>query len=279
MEQMSLAGLSIVSLESRRAELVVKLVEQEGGTCFNAPCVRELPLDENHSCLELVRALIANDYDALVLHTGVGLQYLIDAAGAVGLESDLLAALGRTQTVSRGPKSAAVMRRYGMNPTVSVPDPNTWREVLEAMKPLTASNVAVQEYGASNPEFVAQLEQQGRTVTASRTYRWALPTDLKPMRHAIRRIASGACDIVVFLSSVQLTHLLKVAQSMDLEDQLMEQLRGDIITASIGPVMTDALVDHGIQPDFIPKHPKLAICIRQLSTEAPRLVADRYDAG
>ena len=52
-----------------------------------------------------------------------------------------------------------------------------------------------------------------------------------------------------------------------------------MITASIGPVMTAALVDHGIQPDFIPKHPKLAICIRQLSTEAPRLVADRYDAG
>ena len=41
---MSFAGLTVVSLESRRADLVENLVRDEGGICFNAPSVRELPL-------------------------------------------------------------------------------------------------------------------------------------------------------------------------------------------------------------------------------------------
>ena len=43
---MSFAGLTVVSLESRRADLVENLVRDEGGICFNAPSVRELPLEE-----------------------------------------------------------------------------------------------------------------------------------------------------------------------------------------------------------------------------------------
>lgn len=270
---MSLCGLSVVTLESRRAELVVKLVEQQGGISFNAPSVRELPLEENSSCLELVRALIADQYDAFVLNTGVGLQYLIDTANSAGIESDLLRALQRTQTISRGPKSAAVLRRYGMNPTVSVPDPNTWREVLTEMNGLDAKSVAVQEYGVSNPEFISQLEQQGRTVTASRTYRWALPLDVEPLQKAVRRIVALECDIVVFLSSVQLTHLLEVARGMDAEDAVLDRLCHKLVTVSIGPVMNDAFRRQDIEPDFVPKHPKLAICIRQLAAAAPELMA------
>jgi uroporphyrinogen-III synthase len=275
---MSLAGLSIVTLESRRADLVVKLVEQQGGLSFNAPSVRELPLEENRSCIELVQALIADQYDAIVLTTGVGLQYLIDTAGSIGVEPGFLAALKRTQTISRGPKSAAVLRRYGMNPTVLVPDPNTWREVLTEMNRLNASAVAVQEYGVSNPEFISQLEQQGRTVTPSRTYRWALPVDVTPLQHAAKRIVSLSCDIAVFLSSVQLTHLLEVARELELEQAVLDRLRSDVVAVSIGPVMNDALRSHGIEPNFIPKHPKLAICIRQLAAVAPELIARKRRA-
>src|SRR5690606_15395961 len=97
---MSFAGLTVISLERRRADLVENLVRSEGGVCFNAPSVRELPLEENHSCLELVRELVADRHEVLVLTTGVGLTYLIDAAKSIGLEAELIEALKRVKTVS-----------------------------------------------------------------------------------------------------------------------------------------------------------------------------------
>ena len=50
-------------------------------------------------------------------------------------------------------------------------------------------------------------------------------------------------------------------------------MRRRAVVASIGPVMTDALVKTGLTPDFEPKHPKLAPCIRELAERVSALVA------
>ena len=269
----SLSGLRIVSLESRRADLVEKLIRDQGGDCFNAPSVRELPLEENEACLQLARDLVADVYEALVLTTGVGAQYLIDAASSIELQTALIEALKRTTTVARGPKPAAVLRQYGAPATMNVPEPNTWREVAEAMRLLPVRKVAVQEYGVENPEFEAILRQIGFDVTTVAVYRWAPPLDLRRLEEAARRIAVGQCDIALFLSSVQLTHLLEAAERVGIAGAVLERLRQDVVVASIGPVMTEALDRHNLKPDFEPKHPKLAICIRQLADEAAALIS------
>jgi uroporphyrinogen-III synthase len=269
---MSLAGLQIVSFESRRAGLVEDLVRAQGGDCFNAPSVRELPLKENGPCLDLVRDLVADRYEALVLLTGVGAEYLREAAQALGLEQELLAALGRVQTISRGPKPAAVLRKWGVPADLNVPEPNTWREVADAMTGLAARKVAVQEYGVSNPEFTAVLQAKGFDVTATPVYRWALPLDRQRLEEAGRRIVAGGCDVALFLSSVQLVHLLEVSDKWGLRDHILRMLARDVVVCSIGPVMNEALAQHGLQPDFVPKHPKLAICIRQLAENARALL-------
>lgn len=269
---MSLNGLEVVSLESRRADLVEELVARHGGKCFNAPSVRELPLEENAPCLQLVRDLAADRYEALLLLTGVGAEYLRGAAQTIGLEEQLLAALGRVTTVSRGPKPAAVLRKWGVPADLNVPEPNTWREVADRMRVLEPCRVAVQEYGAPNPNLVEALEAQGFHVTPIAVYRWALPRDLSRLKEAVRRIVTSNCDVVLLLSSVQLIHLLEVARRLDLEVELRNRLNTQVVKASIGPVMTDALRREGLEPDFTPKHPKLAIFVKQLAEEAPELV-------
>jgi uroporphyrinogen-III synthase len=219
-----------------------------------------------------VRDLVADRYEALVLLTGVGAEYLREAAQALGLEQELLAALGRVQTISRGPKPAAVLRKWGVPADLNVPEPNTWREVADAMTGLAARKVAVQEYGVSNPEFTAVLQAKGFDVTATPVYRWALPLDRQRLEEAGRRIVAGGCDVALFLSSVQLVHLLEVSDKWGLRDHILRMLARDVVVCSIGPVMNEALAQHGLQPDFVPKHPKLAICIRQLAENARALL-------
>lgn len=267
-----LSGINIVSFESRRADLVESLVRAQGGECFNAPSVVEIPLEENGPCLALVRDLIAGRYDALVLFTGVGVEYMLEASRALSLEKELLEALGRTKTISRGPKPAAVLRRCGVPASINVGEPNTWREVADAMKGLESKTIAVQEYGVPNPDFLEALRSRGFDVKSTPVYRWALPEDDRRIAEAARRIVAGACDVALFLSSVQLEHLLEVAERRGIREHVLRSLADHVAVCSIGPVMNDALARYGLEPDFVPKHPKLAICIRQLADEAPALL-------
>ncbi len=272
---MSLAGLKVVSFESRRAELVENLVRQQGGDCFNAPSVRERPIETDEDCLRFVNDVIRGDYEAVLFTTGVGVQYVIDAASAAGLKQPFLEALSRAKTICRGPKPAAVLRPLGVPVALHVPEPNTWRETAEAMEALPVRSIAIQEYGVPNPELITLLRQRAMAVTPVAVYRWDLPEDTSSLEDAACRIAEDEFDIALFLSSVQLTHLLRVADRFELRERLLEVFRARIVLVSIGPVMTDALEREGLTPDFIPKQPKLATCVRQLALQARSLVAQK----
>ena len=270
---MGFGGMRVLTLESRRADLVQKLVAEQGGECFNAPSVRERPLETNPQAAQFASELIAGQYDMVIFTTGVGTRYLVDVVAASGSMEPFLQALRRVQIVSRGPKPAAVLNELKVPVSINVPEPNTWREVLDVTAGLSARRVAVQEYGTPNAELVHLLRQRGMAVTPVAIYRWDLPEDVAPLEEAARRVNERWCQIAIFLSSVQLANLLRIAERAALREATLQALREDIVVVSIGPVMTDALVREGLRPDFEPKHPKLGICIRQLAEQSKELVA------
>jgi uroporphyrinogen-III synthase len=150
--------------------------------------------------------------------------------------------------------------------------------MAEEMRSLPARSVAVQEYGVSNGEFLDLLRSRNLNVTPVTIYRWELPADTSLLEMAAHRLAAGEFDIVLLLSSVQLTHLLVIGDRLGLREKLISVLRDHALVASIGPVMTDGLAKIGLTPDFEPKHPKLAPCIRELAERAPALVAGKRHA-
>jgi uroporphyrinogen-III synthase len=270
---MKLSGLRILTLESRRPDLVQNLIAEQGGECFNAPSVRERPFDANPQAVQFAQDLIAGRYDMVIFTTGAGTQYLLDVLSASGLVQPFLQALKNVQIVARGPKPVAALSESGVRVSVSVPESYTWREVLDATASLKCSSVAVQEYGVPNPELVHALRQRGLMVTPIAIYRWDLPEDLVPLEEAVRRICDRWCHAVIFLSSVQFTNLLRVAERAAMGDAMLSSLQRDVVLVSIGPVMSDTLIREGIRPDFEPRHPKLAPCIREFSERASSLVA------
>lgn len=270
---MRLDGLRILTLESRRSELVQNLIAEQGGECFNAPSVQERTLTSNPEAFEFANDLIAGRYDMVIFMTGAGTRYLLDVLTAGGPVETFLAALRRVRIVSRGPKPAAALSELRVPVTVSVPEFYTWREVLDATEHIQCRTVAVQEYGVPNPELIDALRQRGITVTPVPIYRWDLPENLEPLKDAVVRICDRWCDAVIFLSSVQFTNLLRIAESAGLSDAMLLALQNDIVIVSIGPVMTETLLREGLKPDFEPKHPKLGPCIRQFSEQARELVS------
>ena len=90
----------------------------------------------------------------VILLTGVGTRQLNRLLATRYPETAFADALGRVTVVARGPKPVAALREMGVTPTVVAPEPNTWRELLEAIRDRPERRIAIQEYGRPNPELL-----------------------------------------------------------------------------------------------------------------------------
>jgi uroporphyrinogen-III synthase len=270
---MPLAGLRVLSLESRRAKEMETLILREGGIPFVAPSVKERAMDADDTAFRFVEQLEAGSFDMVVCMTAVGLTLLRDTVTRRMPVERLSDALRRASIVSRGPKPVGVLKSLGVPIDLIIPEPNTWKEIVEAVAARTERRIAVQEYGRPNSEMNHALEALGASVTPVALYRWELPDDLGPLQEAARRLAKGEVDIVLFTSSIQLDHLLEVARAAGIEADVNRVLREQVAIASIGPVMTSALAAHGFPPEIVPKHPRMWSLVRAAAEQAGEILA------
>lgn len=277
------AALRVLALESRRAGELAKLISNYGGEPVVAPAMREVPLDSNVEVLFFAEALLAGKFDIVIFLTGVGTRAVFNVAETKYPRDDLVAALRRVKVVPRGPKPIAVLRELGVTPALTVPEPNTWRELLqtfdEAAKSspdfrLRGARVALQEYGVSNPELIAGLTERGAVATRVPVYQWALPENTSPLECAIQEIAAGSIDVIFFTTGVQLKHLFQVAAKMKLEELVRQGLRRAVV-ASIGPTTSEELQRHGIRPDLEPSHPKMGFLVKETAERAAAILSKK----
>jgi uroporphyrinogen-III synthase len=270
------AGQAVVSFESRRAPEMASLVTRHGGVPITAPALREVPLTENAAALDFARALVADGFDAVILMTGVGTRALVAEVAPLLDPPGFAAALGRVPLlVVRGPKPAAALRELGLRDFVTVPEPNTWREVVDAVARRGSPaglRVAVQEHGAPSVELYQALRDGGAVVTPIPVYKWALPEDTTRLRGALHAIASGRARIALFTSRAQIEHAFAIAA----EEGIAEAVRGALqrgMVASIGPVCTEALRAEGLEPDLVPEHPKMGHLVKEAAERAGAILA------
>ena len=278
MSQPSFNGLRVLVLESRRARELGLIVSSYGGDPLVAPSMREVPIESNAEAVRFTDDLIAGEFDVVVLLTGVGTRVLLDLVQRVqGTRKRLIDALKETIVVCRGPKPLAVMREIDVPVFLTAPEPNTWRELLAALDErksdlsLDGLNVAVQEYGSSNPDLLAGLEARGAKVTPVPVYQWALPEDVEPLRKAARAIADGQLDVVLFTTATQAVHLMKIAGELELTERVLAGFT-QMVVASIGPTTSEELRQRGIPIDLESSHPKMGFLVREAAERAADLL-------
>jgi uroporphyrinogen-III synthase len=252
---MAFDGLRVLSLESRRAAEMAELIRKQGGEPFVAPSMREVPLAADAATAQFTERLYAGQFDMMVLLTGVGTRQLHRLLGPRFVE-----ALRAITLAARGPKPAAALREMGLAPAVIAPEPNTWRELLQALEGRPEKRIAVQEYGRTNPELLDGLRARGADVAAVRVYQWDLPEDPAPLREAARRLAAGQVDVALFTTAIQVSHLARAAREQGIEDAALEALRRCFV-GSIGPTTTEALEEFGVRPAFEPSHPRMGVLV------------------
>src|ERR1700689_980966 len=145
MASASFNGLRVLSLESRRAVEIERLIRAQGGVPFVAPSMREVPLGDNPVAFAFAERLFRGEFDMMILLTGVGTRLLgkvIETRWPVGAFAE---ALCKITVVARGSKPITVLREWGVPVTVAVPEPNTWREILAAIGDRAERRIAIQE--------------------------------------------------------------------------------------------------------------------------------------
>jgi uroporphyrinogen-III synthase len=281
MAHASFDGLRVLSLESRRAKEVEKLIRTYGGEPFVVPAMREVKLESNKQALDFAAKLLSGEVDVLLFLTGVGVRALLETVETKYDREQFLNALRAVRIVTRGPKPEQVLRELKVKTTASAPEPSTSHEVLATMdrtfgEELKTLRVAIQEYGASNPELLAELTQRTGEVIKVPVYQWALPHDLKPLRECVHGIANADIDVVLFTTAVQVIHLMMVAQQMNSIPALMRGLRS-VVVISIGPTTTAEMLHYGITPDFEPSRPKLGFLINEAARYSGDLLGKKRE--
>lgn len=277
---MKLENLNIVSFESRHAQTLGNLLRLQGGKPHSAPSMKEIPLENNTEVFSFGEKLFAGGVDVLILLTGVGTKSLLSVLETRYPQDQILEAFRKTAIVPRGPKPIRVLNEWKVPFAVTVPEPNTWCEVIDTLDqhkekiPLKGRTVAIQEYGVTPAELISALEKRGAKVLRVPVYRWALPDDLEPLKEAITGITGGKMDVAIFTTAVQIEHVLVVAKTMGLEEKLRSAFK-KMAVASVGPDCSEALRRHGVAVDIEPRSPKMGPLVLEVADHAAKILEQK----
>src|SRR4029077_4787476 len=237
--------------------------------------MREVAIDRNEAAIDFANRLITGGIDVVIFMTGVGARILVEQVERHVDRARFLAAVSDIKSIVRGPKPLAVLRELGITPTITVPEPNTWREILGTLDeklPVANLVVGLQEYGVTNRSLIAGLEARGAAVDSIHVYDWALPEDCGPLEQNIRRIAAGEIDVAMFTSGNQVFNLLKLAEELGLTDEVRAGFR-NVVVASIGPTTSEMLRNENLPVDMEPSHPKMGHLVTEAAEKADELLS------
>jgi uroporphyrinogen-III synthase len=268
-------GLRVLSFESRMGAEMARLIQRHNGDPLVVSALREIPipLQGNSAVFRFGVKLILNQLDILILMTGVGTKALLEILQTRYPLAEIIDALKKTIIVTRGPKPLAILKTLGVEANITVPEPNTWHDVIATLdyyRPVQGLKIAIQEYGVSKPDMIQDLQKRGADVFSVPVYRWALPEDTAPLHSAITEVVNGRIDAMVITNAAQVDHVMQLAEQDQKTDLFRESCK-KIVVASIGPTASEGLKHYDLPVDFEPSHPKMGVLVKELSEQIHEL--------
>lgn len=249
----ALTGRVIAIAEGRQLEELATMLEKEAGTVLRCPLVNMLDTPDQAPVHAWLDELITGRFAYVVFLTGEGVRRLLDFAERGGRRCEVVAALGRTRLVTRGPKPVRALKEVGLTP-YKVAEAPTTEGVIAALRtePLSGQTVGVQFYAAPNEPLEQFLAEAGAKMVAVIPYVYAPAADAERVADLIARTARGEVDVVVFTSSPQVDRLYEVAVERHVESDLAAGLAKARV-AAVGPVVAENLRRRGVAVPICPE--------------------------
>jgi uroporphyrinogen-III synthase len=262
-----LRGKRVALLEARMSNELAKLVRLNGGEPVCVPAVREEAVDSSEQVAALIDDLNEGRVEVIFFQTGVGAKALFKEAERLERLTVLLNALTRVTTVARGPKPTTVLKQNKVPISVSIREPYTTREILDAVDQLELAHkgVALLHYGERNTALAEALKARSARLHEITLYEWRMPEDVGPLEKLVRQVIEGCMDAVVFTSQIQVRHFLEIGASLKQKEELVHALNTRTTVAAVGPTCAATLQSFGVAPRIVPSPPKMGPLVAALA--------------
>jgi uroporphyrinogen III methyltransferase/synthase len=225
-ERRPLHGVTVAVTRARAQVSHMALeLSRLGAAVIEAPAIRVEPLDGPAPDLSL--------YDLVCLTSPNGVDALFDRLRAAGQDARALA--GATVAVI-GPGTARRLARHGIRADV-IPESFLAEGLVEALSEVPVQRALVARAEEARDVLPAALRQRGAEVDVLALYR----TVVEPIQDARVDRLRGA-DYITFTSSSTVKNFLRASGGA-------EQWRPGPRLVSIGPVTSDTMREHGLEPD------------------------------
>jgi uroporphyrinogen-III synthase len=248
-----LQGRTVALAEGRQLEELAEMLAREGATPLRCPLVSMLDAPDPDPVLAWLGQLRAGQFSHVVFLTGEGLRRLLGFAERAGQRDATIAALGKTRTITRGPKPGKVLREIGLTATRVASTPTT-EGVIETLRSeeLRGCTVGVQLYAPENPALLDFLQAVGAKPVTVLPYVYAPAADGERVTELIGQLAAGQVDVLVFTSSPQVDRLYEVAAERGLAEPLRQGLER-VKVAAVGPIVAEDLRGRGATVHICPE--------------------------
>ncbi len=272
-----LDGYRILILETREEAQFSRLLADQGAVVLQCPMVAIVDAPDPAPVAAWIDRLIREPFDDLVLTTGEGLRRLAKLARSQGRDVAFVEAVGKTRRFARGPKPGRALRELGLDATVTTEEP-TSEGIVSTLSRYNMENrrVGLQLYpDKDHAALIGAIVAQGAGVDTVLPYAYDPRAAEDNVVAAIDEMAQGRVDAIALTSSNQFRRLLDVAKARGCEDRLRQALLTTEI-ASVGPVVSDELKQHGLTATITPPDgaffmkPLISAMSTALSVRPPR---------
>jgi uroporphyrinogen-III synthase len=249
-----LTGRTVAVPETRELDLFAQMLESRGAFTVRCPLVAILDAPDPIPIIAWLRQLAAGQFDDLILLTGEGLRRLLRVAEQAGIAEAVIASLGKTRKITRGPKPARALRDIGLRHDLAAEEPTTDGVIATLVNlDLKGHKFGVQLYGSEpNLKLINFIRQAGAEAFPVAPYVYASKVDDHKVIQLIQQLALGEIDVIAFTSAQQVTRLYGVAKANQLEDPLnMGWSRTKV--AAVGPIVAESLKTLGVHVDMMPE--------------------------
>ncbi|MGV8871377.1 MAG: uroporphyrinogen-III synthase [Rhodococcus sp. (in: high G+C Gram-positive bacteria)] len=258
----SLTGKTIALTAERRADEFATMLERRGANIVHAAAIHVLPLIDDSELKSTTEEIVERPPRIVVISTGIGFRGWLDAAEGWGIRENLVAALGESRIIARGPKARGAIRGAGLREEWS-PATEASQEVSDhlAAEGVRGLDVAVQLHGVITEweptiHLGNTLTELGAHVRPVPVYRWIRPIDQGPLIDVLSRIIAHQVDAVTFTSAPAVASLLSTAKDNGLLDAFLAAVRGPVAAICVGPVTSAPLDALGV-PTRMPGRARL----------------------
>ncbi|MGO8719630.1 MAG: uroporphyrinogen-III synthase [Acidobacteriaceae bacterium] len=234
-----LAGRKILITRARhQAQSLATALEENGAAVLAIPAIEIIPPD---SYASLDAAMWnAKKYQWLVVTSANGADVLAQRLKALGVGSGVL---GDLKIAAIGPATARGLGEMGLH-VDEVPKQSIAESLVESLRDqVGGKNVLLVRAKVARDVLPEELRQAGATVDVVDAYQTVVPASSSEALRLVFAAPSQLPDAVTFTSSSTVTNFFRL-----LHEANIAAWPATMAAASIGPITSQTLRHHGIEP-------------------------------